>query len=190
MKPFLRIDIVREGRDPSIEFSTGTIVRATCAKEYRLNLQNPNGTAKCVRGRWKPMKPECTLIPCSIASTEHGTYAAIIPSSNDDSDKVTTQPLNAFDEVQSGETVQFSCDEGYTVQGSAKLKCVESSWDVPHLPECVPSPCSLPAIDYAVYQVGELKFYFLISTKLILFKFFFNFKFKGWVPCWTYYRSR
>lgn len=57
MKPYLRIDILREGRDPSSEFSSGTIIRATCAKEYRLNLQNPNGTAKCVRGRWKPVKP-------------------------------------------------------------------------------------------------------------------------------------
>lgn len=153
MRPYLRIDILREGRDSSVEFSSGTIVRATCAKEYRLNLQNPNGTAKCVRGRWKPLKPECSLIPCSIASTEHGTYVALIPS-NDEKEKITKQPLNAFDEVQNGETVQFSCDEGYNVQGSKQLKCVESSWDVPHLPECVPSPCSLPTINNAVYQGG------------------------------------
>lgn len=46
MKPYLRIDVMREGRDPTNEFSSGTIIRATCAKEYRLNLQNPNGTAK------------------------------------------------------------------------------------------------------------------------------------------------
>lgn len=36
MKPYIRIDIIREGRDPTNEFSTGTIIRATCAKEYRL----------------------------------------------------------------------------------------------------------------------------------------------------------
>lgn len=115
-------------------------------------MQNINGTAKCVRGRWKPLKPECSPIPCSIASTEHGTYSAII-SSNDQRGKMTTQPLNTFDEVQSGELVQFTCDDGYNVQGFDQLKCIESSWDVPHLPECVPSPCSLPTIDNAVYQV-------------------------------------
>lgn len=154
MKPYLRIDILREGRDSSSEFSSGTIIRATCAKEYRLNLQNPNGTAKCVRGRWKPLKPECTLVPCSIASTEHGTYVAVIVDQKDENGKTTMQPLNAFDEVQSGELVQFSCDEGYTVQGPTKLKCQEGSWDVSGLPECVPAPCSLPAIDNAVYQVN------------------------------------
>lgn len=57
----MRIDIVREGRDPASEFSAGTMIRVTCAKEYILNLQNPNGTVKCVRGRWKPMIPQCTL---------------------------------------------------------------------------------------------------------------------------------
>lgn len=156
MKPYMRIDVVREGRDPNTEFSTGMIVRATCAKEYRLNLQNPNGTAKCVRGRWKPTMPQCTLIPCSIPTTEHGTYTAIIVS-NDDKDKLTTRPLNTFDEVQSGEHVQFSCDDGYNVQGPNQLKCNESSWDVPHLPECLPSPCYLPTIDNAIYQVRFVK---------------------------------
>lgn len=154
MKPYLRIDIVREGRDPSNEFSTGTIVRATCAKEYRLNLQNPNGTAKCVRGRWKPQKPECKVIPCSIPSTDHGTYAAIVANTNDDSGKTTMQPLNVFDEVQSGETVQFNCEDGYNVQGSNQMKCLGSSWDAPGLPQCMPAPCSLPNIDNAAYQVN------------------------------------
>lgn len=60
-RSFMQLDVVREGRDPSVENSAGTIIRATCAKEYTLNLQNPNGTVKCVRGRWKPQLPECTL---------------------------------------------------------------------------------------------------------------------------------
>lgn len=57
----MHLEVVREGRDPSVENSAGTIIRTTCAKEYTLNLQNPNGTVKCVRGRWKPSLPECTL---------------------------------------------------------------------------------------------------------------------------------
>lgn len=57
----MRIDIVREGRDHTNEFSAGTMIRVTCAKEFKLNFKNANSTAKCVRGRWKPVKPECTL---------------------------------------------------------------------------------------------------------------------------------
>lgn len=92
------------------------------------------------------------MIPCSIASTEHGTYSIITES--EDVSKTKTQPLNTFDEVQNGETVQFTCDDGFSVQGPTKLKCMEGSWDVSGLPECVPSPCSLPAIDHAAYQVS------------------------------------
>lgn len=57
----MRINVVREGRDHNNEFSAGTMVRITCAKEYKINFKNANSTAKCVRGRWKPVKPECTL---------------------------------------------------------------------------------------------------------------------------------
>lgn len=38
----------------------GTIVRVACGKGYGLNLE-PNATAKCVRGRWKPEKPKCEI---------------------------------------------------------------------------------------------------------------------------------
>lgn len=93
------------------------------------------------------------MIPCSIASTEHGTFAII--QGSDDTAKIKTQPLNTFDEVQHGETVQFACDDGFSAQGPTKLKCIEGSWDVPGLPECVPSPCSLPTIDNAIYQVSQ-----------------------------------
>lgn len=93
------------------------------------------------------------MVPCSIASTEHGTYVALVIDQKDDNGKTTMQPLNAFDEVQNGEIVQFSCDEGYSVHGPTRLKCQEGSWDVPGLPECVHAPCSLPTIENAVYQV-------------------------------------
>lgn len=96
------------------------------------------------------------LVPCSIASTDHGTYVAIVVDQKEENGKTTMQPLNAFDEVHSGEIVQFNCDEGYTIQGPNRLKCQEGSWDVSGLPECVPAPCSLPNIDNAVYQVRRV----------------------------------
>lgn len=145
---------MREGKDPSNEFSAGTVIRATCAKEYKLNLQNPNGTAKCVRGRWKPQKPECILIPCSVPSTERGVYLEVVVDPNSDSGKPSTKQLSAFDDVHNGGVIEFHCDDGYNVQGSTELKCWEGNWDVSTLPECVPAPCSLPTINNAAYQGG------------------------------------
>lgn len=153
VEPFMRIDIVREGKDPTNEFSAGTVIRATCAKEYKLNLQNPNGTAKCVRGRWKPQRPECVLIPCSVPSTERGIYVEVVVDPTSDSGKPSTKQLTAFDEVNNGGVIEFHCEDGYNVQGSGELKCWEGNWDVSNLPECVPAPCSLPPINNAIYQV-------------------------------------
>lgn len=153
IQSYMRIDIVREGKDPNNEFGFGTVIRATCAKEYRLNLQNPNGTAKCVRGRWKPARPECYVIPCSVPSVEHGKFSGIYVDTSKKDSKPVSKPLNAFDEVQSGEYVEFVCDDGYNTQGLPQMKCVESNWDAPSLPECIPAPCLLPIISNAAYQV-------------------------------------
>lgn len=151
----MRIDIVREGRDPASEFSAGTMVRVTCAKEYILNLQNPNGTVKCVRGRWKPMIPQCTLLPCTVPSTEHGSYLAMSAADSDPMDKHgSTKLLMPFEEIHNGDIIDFQCDDGYNVHGPNQLKCWHGNWDVNTLPECMPSPCSLPTIANAVYQGG------------------------------------
>lgn len=157
MEPHVRIDVVREGKDPANEFSAGTIVRVACAKEYKLNLQNPNGTAKCVRGRWKPQKPECVLIPCSVPVTERGNYFELVVGPHSDNGKPSTKQLAAFDEVNNGAVIEFHCDDGYNVQGSTELKCWDGNWDVSTLPECVPAPCSLPNINNAAYQVMVCK---------------------------------
>lgn len=117
-------------------------------------MQNPNGTAKCVRGRWKPQKPECILIPCSVPSTERGVYLEVVVDPNSDSGKPSTKQLSAFDDVHNGGVIEFHCDDGYNVQGSTELKCWEGNWDVSTLPECVPAPCSLPTINNAAYQGG------------------------------------
>lgn len=56
---YMTIHIVRPGRDMMEPYSSGTIIKAICSKGYSLNLANANGTAKCVRGRWKPLTPVC-----------------------------------------------------------------------------------------------------------------------------------
>lgn len=55
------LEIVRPGKDPNETFGPGTIVKVTCSKGYVSNMVSPNATSKCVRGRWKPIKPTCSM---------------------------------------------------------------------------------------------------------------------------------
>lgn len=60
----MSFEIVREAKIKDEEFGTGTIVKVSCPSDLYLNLQTPNSTAKCARGRWKPMKPACLKEKC------------------------------------------------------------------------------------------------------------------------------
>lgn len=64
-EPYVRVLVVKAGKDPNVTFSSGTAVKVSCASGYGLNIPE-NKTAKCVRGRWKPVKPECTIRECTV----------------------------------------------------------------------------------------------------------------------------
>lgn len=59
-EPYVNVEVVKYGRDPNVSFSSGTIVKFACGKGYGSNLP-ANKTAKCVRGKWRPLKPSCYL---------------------------------------------------------------------------------------------------------------------------------
>lgn len=59
-EPFVNIEFVKHGKDPNVTYGPGTVVRVACGKGYRLNMEI-NSTAKCVKGKWKPVKPECSI---------------------------------------------------------------------------------------------------------------------------------
>lgn len=59
-EPYVNVEIVKHGRDQNVSYGSGTIVKMACGKGYGLNLPE-NKTAKCVRGKWKPMKPMCLI---------------------------------------------------------------------------------------------------------------------------------
>ncbi|KAL0811803.1 hypothetical protein ABMA28_009231 [Loxostege sticticalis] len=162
-EPYVNIEIVKYGRDPNNTFSSGTIVRVACGKGYGLNLE-PNATAKCVRGRWKPEKPKCEILPCHVPSTEYGIYT--MPSDPGHlmtASQVLGSPglshgeekeLNETDPVPNGQVVHFSCEYGYNVQGPTNLRCWLGEWAVTSMPECVAAPCELPLLHGATYEAG------------------------------------
>ncbi|XP_047540229.1 uncharacterized protein LOC125073443 isoform X1 [Vanessa atalanta] len=156
-EPYINIEVVKYGRDPNNTFSSGTIVRVACGKGYGLNLE-ANATAKCVRGRWKPEKPMCEILPCHVPSTEYGIYtmspnaspASIVSGLGQGDEK----ELNETDPVPNGQVVHFSCEYGYNVQGPTNLRCWLGEWAVTSMPECVAAPCELPILHGATYEAG------------------------------------
>ncbi|EAA12905.5 AGAP007761-PA [Anopheles gambiae str. PEST] len=154
-EPYAQLEIVRPGKDPNETFGPGTIVRVTCTKGYVSNIINPNATAKCVRGRWKPTKPTCSMKPCFVPSTEHGKYyEASVDLTTIDAVRPTTASLTPMEMVENGKMINFQCDHGYNTQGPSNLRCWNGEWAVSSLPECLPAPCVLPPIMHAIYQGG------------------------------------
>ncbi|CAG9571132.1 unnamed protein product [Danaus chrysippus] len=156
-EPYVNIEIVKYGREPNNTFSSGTIVRVACGKGYGLNLEL-NATAKCVRGRWKPEKPKCEILPCHVPTTEYGIYT-MSPSASPASvvsglSQGDEKELNESDPVPNGQVVHFSCEYGYNVQGPTNLRCWLGEWAVTSMPECVAAPCELPILNGATYESG------------------------------------
>ncbi|CAH2056897.1 unnamed protein product, partial [Iphiclides podalirius] len=158
-EPYINIEIVKYGRDPNNTFSSGTIVRVACGKGYGLNL-DANATAKCVRGRWKPEKPKCEILPCHVPTTEYGIYT-MAPDGSQSTGQINLglnhgedKELNETDPVPNGQVVHFSCEYGYNVQGPTNLRCWLGEWAVTSMPECVAAPCELPLLHGATYEAG------------------------------------
>ncbi|XP_063237081.1 sushi, von Willebrand factor type A, EGF and pentraxin domain-containing protein 1 isoform X2 [Bacillus rossius redtenbacheri] len=145
-EPHMELEVTRAGRDPNQTFSPGTVVQVTCGRGYGHNL-GENGTARCVRGQWRPAKPDCFILPCRVPAAASGSYRLSSP------DGRAGAPLNETSLVDSGEVVQFSCRPGYNLQGAGNLRCWHGNW-TSGLPECTPAPCELPAISNGQYLSG------------------------------------
>lgn len=124
---FTHVVVTKPGRDHNDSASSGSTVLVTCEVGYQLSI-GVNLTAKCVRGRWKPAKPECIIVPCRIPETEHAIYRRVNDSAL----------LIEDTEVSSDEEVKFSCINGYNPVGALRFRCKHGEWDVSELPWCEP----------------------------------------------------
>ncbi|XP_050510786.1 complement factor H isoform X3 [Diabrotica virgifera virgifera] len=154
-EPYVNIEVVKNGREANVSFSAGTVVKMACGKGYGLNMPE-NKTAKCVRGKWRPTQPMCLILPCFVPITPSGIYKL---SKNDQSSSSNVtidydQPLNETVDIENGQVVEFSCEEGYQVQGPSNLRCWHGDWAVTSFPECSPAPCQLPKIPHGHYSSG------------------------------------
>ncbi|KAG7173717.1 Locomotion-related protein Hikaru genki-like 2 [Homarus americanus] len=126
-EPYLRVEVIRKGRDSNYTYSAGARIKVTCLHGYGLNIGNR--TAKCARrGKWKPMKPECVTLPCTVSEALHGHF------------EFNGVAVRERAIISHGEVGKFSCQKGYTVLGSDTMRCWYGSWAVTGKnPECIPS---------------------------------------------------
>ncbi|KAK7593077.1 hypothetical protein V9T40_007829 [Parthenolecanium corni] len=148
-EPYVHYEVVKAGKNPNITFFHGTVVRVICARGYKLNI-GTNNTAKCVRGRWKPQKPDCNIIPCQVPPNLYGMYSRFSIQGVSPEKSVITDETEFVD----GETVNFTCNAGFNIKGPATFTCILGEWDVSIFPECTPAPCELPPIQHGQYLSG------------------------------------
>ncbi|CAL4084147.1 unnamed protein product, partial [Meganyctiphanes norvegica] len=143
-EPYIRIEVLKPGRDSNFTFSAGARIKVTCLHGYGLNIGNK--TAKCAKGHWKPAKPECVTLPCSVPEAPHGQFTF---NGAHVSERAT---------ISHGEVVNFSCEKGYNVLGTNTMRCWYGEWAVTGKnPECTPDPCVLPGIEHGKYNSGYKK---------------------------------
>ncbi|XP_023215881.1 sushi, von Willebrand factor type A, EGF and pentraxin domain-containing protein 1-like isoform X1 [Centruroides sculpturatus] len=137
--PWMRISIVKMGKGNE-DVPHGTVVRAQCYRGYLLNIGNR--TARCVRGKWKPMEPQCVTSPCPVPLVKNGVYHHFGLTVNNGS----------F--IPHGELVFLQCETGFQLVGSESSRCWYGQWSTKKMPECVPGPCVLPIIEDGYYLGG------------------------------------
>ncbi|XP_042893956.1 complement receptor type 2-like [Penaeus japonicus] len=143
-QPYLRVEVARSGRDKNYTYSAGARIKVTCLHGYGLNIGNK--TAKCAKGKWKPKKPECVTLPCSVPKVAQGQF------------DFNGEALSEGATISHGEVVKFSCQAGYNVLGSETMRCWYGAWAVTgQNPKCQPDQCVLPKLDHGKYTSGYKK---------------------------------
>ena len=115
---------IDHGRTSGLNYYFGDTLLNTCQAGYTLrglSVQTCLGN-----GFWSGERPTCTEVTCDAADApEHGS-------------------VTRDTELRVGDVIQFSCDEGFTLDGASRLSCLEDGSLSDSRPICQPVPCSLP----------------------------------------------
>ncbi|XP_045912458.1 C4b-binding protein alpha chain-like isoform X3 [Micropterus dolomieu] len=122
-----------------IDYPTGTdfgdYTVITCNEGYRFV-----GNSKILCGvlGWDGRLPECEVVTCYPPPTvEQGTFSPV------------------EDVYEYRETVKYSCQSDYTLNGSITISCSDDGTFVPDPPKCVKVQCGDPAIENANWVDGS-----------------------------------
>ena len=123
---------IDHGRTSGLEYYFGDTILNTCHDGFTLRGES---VQTCLgNGSWSGERPKCVEVTCDAGEDlEHGSVSRVSPARG----VVGT-------ELRVGEVIQFSCDEGFTLDGASRLSCLEDGSLSDSQPICQPVPCSLP----------------------------------------------
>lgn len=115
----------------------GQSINIDCKTGYALNGVN---NLQCLFGNWSAELPVCNPMSCVVIPVKnaHLAYADSMRS-----------PF-----VKHGNFLQVTCDPGFTLRGSKKVKCSEGSW-CSTFPVCEPDECSLKEVTNGIISVNQ-----------------------------------
>ncbi|XP_059474921.1 sushi, von Willebrand factor type A, EGF and pentraxin domain-containing protein 1-like isoform X2 [Neocloeon triangulifer] len=140
VESYIEIQVIKPGQDTNVTNSLGTVVRLECTGGFSPTLGNR--TARCVKGNWKPLKPDCVIMNCHVPAVNSGRYT------------LNGNIVLADAEIKTNQSIILGCNRGYNIQGTSTLHCEHGNWTNSNFPSCHPSPCRLPHFKNGQYLSG------------------------------------
>ncbi|XP_077986725.1 sushi, von Willebrand factor type A, EGF and pentraxin domain-containing protein 1-like isoform X2 [Glandiceps talaboti] len=110
-------------------YPDGNRATVTCIEGRTLN---GNGILTCRAGKWYPQEDLCIEASCIVGA----------PPVNGD----FYPGYSEYQEVESGNSVRYQCDDGYELRGNQNVWCDNGQFG--ELPECVAAPCNSFPVPY------------------------------------------
>ena len=120
---------LEHGHTSGLDYSYGDTIAHTCGPGHV--LRGPANQTCLGSGQWSGGRPVCEEVRCAVPELEHGAVT-----------RDTSDP--GGDTVQVGESLAFSCHEGFTLDGPETVECREEGSLSPSPPICQPIACTLP----------------------------------------------
>ncbi|XP_010887633.2 beta-2-glycoprotein 1 [Esox lucius] len=107
-------------------YSPGDMVALSCKIGYT-TFTGSRHIVCTASGEWTKLRFKCSSISCSLPEAlDHGDMELM--------------------DIQYQSAINYTCHEGYTLQGASTIKCLaDGEWSEPH-PKCLPVNCGLPPI--------------------------------------------
>ncbi|KAF5895070.1 complement component receptor 1-like protein, partial [Clarias magur] len=139
-----QISNARRIEGKSAPYKYKQFVRYKCNKGYRMEGSD---FLTCTENGWDPPPPQCDVITCSTPPAVKGHFS----------------PLKELYEY--GETVTYSCNEGFRVTQPSTISCTdEGTFET--APQCLDITCESPLIEHAVITGSFPPYIYSVSIQI------------------------
>ncbi|KAL7396850.1 hypothetical protein ABVT39_012608 [Epinephelus coioides] len=124
------------------EYLSDSTVTYLCRDSY--TLVDGEDTIRCIDGKWETKDIKCTHITCEAGVMPPHLNVTGLPPANET--------------MKIGHKLQFSCDDQYTMEGSAESECLQTGQWSAAFPTCTAITCTVPNIENG-YVPGNIQGY-------------------------------